>query len=49
MDQSGDGDQEELHIVEPVFSTIKKEENVFKLAKTSGNEARMTQFLVSCR
>lgn len=32
----------------PAFSTHKKEENVFKLAKASGNEIRMTNFLLSC-
>ncbi|EAR92909.2 zinc finger, C2H2 type family protein (macronuclear) [Tetrahymena thermophila SB210] len=33
----------------PAFSTIKKEENVFKLNKASSNEVRMTEFLLSCR
>jgi len=32
----------------PVFSTIKKEENVFKLARANANEVRMTNFLLSC-
>ena len=32
----------------PIFSTIKKEENVFKLAKANANEVRMTNFLLSC-
>lgn len=33
----------------PAFSTVKKEENVFKLNKASSNEVRMTEFLLSCR
>ncbi|EGR30411.1 MIR domain protein [Ichthyophthirius multifiliis] len=33
----------------PAFSTTKKEEYVFKLAKANQNEVRMTQFLLSCR
>jgi hypothetical protein len=31
-----------------MFSEIKKEEYVFKLAKVNFNEVRMTSFLLSC-
>jgi hypothetical protein len=35
-------------IVIPLFTTVKKEENVFKLAKANPSEVRQTKFLISC-
>jgi hypothetical protein len=32
----------------PVFALVKKDENVFKLAKANLNEVRMTSYLLSC-
>lgn len=32
----------------PVFSNMKREENVFKLSKANHSEVRMTSFLLSC-
>jgi len=41
-------DQETDTLIVPIFSTIKKQENIFKLAKSSQNEAKTTSFLISC-
>ena len=32
----------------PLFSSVKRDENVFKLAKASLNDVRITNFLLSC-
>ena len=41
-------DQETDTLIVPIFSTQKKQENIFKLAKSSQNEAKTTSFLISC-
>lgn len=41
-------DQETDTLIVPIFSTLKKQENIFKLAKSSLNEAKTTSFLISC-
>lgn len=46
--EEGDDDMDDSSFHIPLFSTIKKEENVFKLAKANSNEVKMTCFLLSC-
>ncbi|EGR27925.1 MIR domain protein [Ichthyophthirius multifiliis] len=50
IDTKADFDDDFIqNLIQPQFSTKKKEEYVFKLAKANLNEVRMTQFLLECK